>query len=254
MKVNRAKKKSKGIKTFSTVRNVAVLICIFAIAIIVYIYLYTHPIRPVFPIKHIAFIGNKHMTDDELRAFAGVRLNESLLAVSGKGVSKQLLKSPWVKAVSLRREFPDTISITIEETEPFALLDKDGHLFLIDEQGKLLEELKDNSVPFLPVIAGDPFKEKEGFSEALNLVKLMNTKGFSSERDRIEVIAHKPHELSVRVDETVVKIGTGGYEEKIERLSQLEEEIKKMGVSVDYIDLRFADKAIVKPVRDRVIK
>jgi cell division protein FtsQ len=194
------------------------------------------------------------MTDDELRAFAGVRLNESLLAVSGKGVSKQLLKSPWVRAVSLRREFPDTISITIEETEPFALLDKDGHLFLIDEQGKLLEELKDNSVPFLPVIAGDPFKEKEGFSEALNLVKLMNTKGFSSERDRIEVIAHKPHELSVRVDETVVKIGTGGYEEKIERLSQLEEEIKKMGVSVDYIDLRFADKAIVKPVRDRVIK
>jgi cell division protein FtsQ len=177
-----------------------------------------------------------------------------LLAVSGKGVSKQLLKSPWVRAVSLRREFPDTISITIEETEPFALLDKDGHLFLIDEHGKLLEELKDDSVPFLPVIAGDPFKEKEGFSEALNLVKLMNSKGFSSERDRIEVIAHKPHELSVRVDETVVKIGTGGYEEKIERLSQLEEEIKKLGVSVDYIDLRFADKAIVKPVRDRAIK
>ncbi len=254
MKVNRVKKKSKKTKTFGTVRNVAGLVCIFAIAIIIYIYLYRHPVKPVFSVNHVAFMGNKHLADDELRALAGIRLNESMFAVSGKEVSRQVLKSPWVRSVSLRREFPDTVSITIKEAEPFALLDKDGHLFLIDEKGKLLEELKDNAVPFLPVIESDPFKEKEGFSEALNLVKFMNTKGFSSERDRIEVIAHRPHDLSVRVDETVVKVGTGGYEEKIERLVQLEEEIKKMGISVDYIDLRFADKAIVKPATNKAVK
>jgi len=254
MKVNRVKKKSKKTKTFGNVRNVAGLVCIFAIAIIIYVYLYRHPVKPVFSVNHVAFMGNKHLADDELRALAGVRLNESMFAVSGKEVSRQVLKSPWVRSVSLRREFPDTVSITIKEAEPFALLDKDGHLFLIDEKGKLLEELKDNAVPFLPVIESDPFKEKEGFSEALKLVKFMNTKGFSSERDRIEVIAHRPHDLSVRVDETVVKVGTGGYEEKIERLVQLEEEIKKMGISVDYIDLRFADKAIVKPVTDKAVK
>ena len=254
MKVNRVKKKTKRIKTFGNVRNVAGLVCIFAIAIIIYVYLYRHPVKPVFSVNHVAFMGNKHLADDELRALAGVRLNESMFAVSGKEVSRQVLKSPWVRSVSLRREFPDTVSITIKEAEPFALLDKDGHLFLIDEKGKLLEELKDNAVPFLPVIESDPFKEKEGFSEALKLVKFMNTKGFSSERDRIEVIAHRPHDLSVRVDETVVKVGTGGYEEKIERLVQLEEEIKKMGISVDYIDLRFADKAIVKPVTDKAVK
>jgi cell division protein FtsQ len=254
MKVNRVKKKSKRTITFGTVRNVAGLVFIFAIAIIIYVYLYRHPVKPVFSVNHVALMGNRHLADDELRALAGVRLNESMFAVSGKEVSRQVLKSPWVRSVSLRREFPDTVSITIKEAEPFALLDKDGHLFLIDEKGKLLEELKDNTVPFLPVIESDPFKEKEGFSEALNLVKFMNTKGFSSERDRIEVIAHRPHDLSVRVDETVVKIGTGGYEEKIERLVQLEEEIKKMGLSVDYIDLRFADKAIVKPVKNEAVK
>jgi len=254
MKVNRVKKKSKRTITFGTVRNVAGLACIFAVAIIIYVYLYRHPVKPVFSVNHLAFTGNKHLADDELRALAGVRVNESMFAVSGKEVSRQVLKSPWVRSVSLRREFPDTVSITIKEAEPFALLNKDGHLFLIDEKGKLLEELKDNAVPFLPVIESDPFKEKEGVSEALNLVRFMNTKGFSSERDRIEVIAHRPHDLSVRVDETIVKVGTGGYEEKIERLVQLEEEIKKMGISVDYIDLRFADKAIVKPVKHAAVK
>jgi len=254
MKVNRFKKKSNRLKAFGTVRNVAGLAGIFAIAIIVFVYLYRHPVKPVFPVHQVAFMGNKHLADDELRALAGVRLNESMFALSGKEISRQVLKSPWVSSVSLRREFPDTVSITIKEVEPFALLEKDGHFFLIDERGKLLEEMKDNVVPFLPVITSDPFKEKEGYSEALNLVKFMNTKGFSSGRDRIEVIAHRPNELSVKMDATVVKVGAGKYEEKIERLVQLEKEIKEMGIAVDYIDLRFADKAIVKPVANKVVK
>ena len=254
MKVNRVKKKSIRTTIFGTVRNVAGLVCIFAVAIIIYVYLYRHPLKPLFTVSQVAFTGNKHLADDELRALAGVRLHESMFAVSGKEVSTQVLKSPWVRSVSLRREFPDRVSITIKEAEPFALLDKDGHLFLIDEKGKLLEELKDNAVPFLPVIESDPLKEKEGFSEALNLVRFMNAKGFSSDRDRIAVIAHRPHDLSVRVDEILVKVGSGGYEEKIEKFVQLEEEIRKMGISVDYIDLRFTDKAIVKPVSHEVVK
>jgi len=50
------------------------------------------------------------------------------------------------------------------------------------------------------------------------------------------------------VDGTHVKIGAGGYEEKLERLIRLEEDIKNMALPVDYIDLRFEHKAIVKPL------
>jgi cell division protein FtsQ len=253
MKVNRVKKGGKRLRIFGAVRNVAVLISVFATAIIVYIYLSSHPIKPVFPIGHIAFFGNRHLTDDEVKALSGIHPGVSLAAISGKNVGRQLLKSPWVRSVSVRREFPDTLSIVIKETEPFALLDMNEHLFLIDEKGRLLEELKDDSVPFLPVITCDPFREKEGFSEAINLVRLMNNKGLSSERDCIEITAHKPQELSVTIDGTVVKVGAGGYEEKIERLIHLEEKIKSMGIFVDYIDLRFSDKAIVKPITDKAV-
>ncbi len=254
MKVNKIKRNGKRTKLFGSYRNVAVLVCIFAAAIVTYIYIFSHPIKPLFPIKRIAFTGNRHLTDDELRTLAGVRLDESLIMVSGKKIGRQLFRSPWVRSVSLMRELPDTLAITIKEAEPFALLDMNGHLFLIDEKGNLLEELKGDAVPFLPVITGDPFKEKEGFSQALNLVSLMNHKGLLSERDNIGIMAHNANELSVTIDDIVVKIGAGGYEEKLDRLSQLEENIKKMGISVDYIDLRFLNKAIVKPITDRVDK
>ena len=204
-------------------------------------------------VNHIIFIGNKHLTDDELMAFTGIHKNESLVTISNKKVSQGLLKSPWIRSVSVRKEFPDTLSIIIEEAVPFALLDMNGHLFLVDENGKLLEELKDNAIPFLPIITGDPFKESKGFSEALHLAKLMNDKGFSLEKNHIEIIACKPQELTVTIDGTVVKVGSGEYEEKLKRLFELEDEIKKRKISVDYIDLRFANRVIVKPIKE-VIK
>lgn len=254
MKANRLKKNSKGMNVFSMVRNITVLVIIFAFAIVIFMYIQAYPVKSVFPVEHIAFAGNKHLTDDELRILAQVHLNESLVMISNKKVSQQLLKSPWIKSVNIRKDFPDTLLLTIQETEPFALLDMHEHLFLIDENGKLLEELKGDAIPFLPVIKGDPLKDKDGFSDALNLVKLMNAKGFSSERDHIQIIARKAHDISLEIDGTLVKIGTGGYEEKLERLIRLEEDIKNMSLHVEYIDLRFSNKAIVKPVNEKIIK
>jgi cell division protein FtsQ len=252
MKANKLRKAGKKINIFGIFRNVAVFIVIFATAICIYIYL--RPIRSVLPIKHVVFTGNKHLTDDELMVLVGVHLNDSLITVSNKKVSQRLLKSPWIISVNVRKQFPDTLSMVIDEAVPFALLDMNSHLFLMDEKGKLLEELKGDSIPFLPVITGDPFRESEGFSEAINLVRLMNGKGFSSERDHIDIIARKPHELTVTVDGTVVKMGSGRFEEKLERLIELEDEIKDKGIPVDYIDLRFVGKAIVKPIANEVVR
>lgn len=252
MKANKLRRAGKKINIFGIFRNVAVFIIIFAIAIFIYIYL--RPVRSVLPIKHVVFTGNKHLTDDELKALTGVNANDSLITISNKKVSLRLLKSPWIKSISVRKQFPGTLSLVIEEAVSFALLDMNSHLFLIDEKGKLLEELKGDSIPFLPVITGDPFREKEEFSEALNLARLMNDKGFSPGRDHIDIFARKPHELTVTIDGTVVKMGSGMLEEKLKRLIELEDEIKNRGIPVDYIDLRFAGKAIVKPITNKVVK
>ena len=252
MKANKLRRVGKKINIFGIFRNVAVFIVIFAIAIFIYIYL--RPVRSVLPIKHVVFNGNKHLTDDELKVLTGVNANDSLITISNKKVSLRLLKSPWIKSISVRKQFPGTLSMAIDEAVPFALLDMNSRLFLIDEKGKFLEELKGDSIPFLPVITGDPFREKEGFSEALNLARLMNDKGFSPGRDHIDIFARKPHELTVTIDGTVVKMGSGMLEEKLKRLIELEDEIKNRGIPVDYIDLRFAGKAIVKPITDKVVK
>lgn len=232
-------------------RRVVIFLLVSALVITVSVYI-SGTIRSVFPIKHFVFSGNKHLTDDELKILAGLYGGEGLITISSKEVSQRLLKSPWIKSVSLRKEFPETLSVVIEEAVPLALLDMNGHLFLIDDNGKLLEELKDEAVPFLPIITGDPFKEREGFSEALNLINVMKGKGLLLGKDHIEINAQRPQELAISIDGIIVKVGAGGYQEKLERLIELEDEIKRRNTAVDYIDLRFANRVILKPIKEVV--
>ena len=210
----------------------------------------------LFPVKEIFFSGNKHLTDSELKAIMGLNGNEGLIEISGKELSARLLKSPWVRSASFRKDFPNRLSSKVEEAVPFALLEMKGRTFFVDDKGNLLEEIKSDSVPFLPVISGDPYKNNTCFSEALNLVRAMKGRGFINLKDRVEIIippgSSGPEEMSMQIDGTLVKVGYGEYEEKLERLLELEGEIRKRGIPVDYIDLRFANRVIVKPINEVV--
>ncbi len=248
----RAKRESNKVSKTGKVRfiwNITAFIVVFsALAIVVFISL--SKIKSSFLIKNIVFYGNKHLTDDELKALAGIQGKESLVTTSGEKVSLKLLKSPWVKSVSVRKELPDTLAVLIEEVTPFALLDMQGRLFIINDRGNLLEELKNDPVPFLPVIKANPYNRDDGFSEALSLAKSMNDLGFSSERNQIEIVVSKPQELTAVIDGTLVKVGSGEYRKKLERLLELEGEIKRKDIPVDFIDLRFENRVVVKPVKE----
>ena len=209
--------------------------------------------KTLFPVKEIVFSGNKHISESELKTIMGINGNESLLGLSSKELEARLLKSPWIKAVSFRKDFPHRFTVRIEESMPYALLEMNGRTFFVDDKGNLLEELKGESIPFLPIISGDPFKNSSVFSEVLNLVRTMKDKGFIAVKDRIEIIIPHgagPEDISMQVDGMLVKVGHGEYEEKLQRLLELEDEIMRRGIPVDYIDLRFANKVIVKPINE----
>jgi len=203
--------------------------------------------------KAVELAGNEHLTDDELRSISGLRGDESLLSMSSRKVYEKLKESPWIQTASVRKEYPSKLLISIRETEPFALLDMKGKMFIVDDRGRMLEELKDNSVPFLPVIMSDPYNEKEAFKEAVNLARVIKNMGVLYKKQRIEIIAHQPNQVAANLDGVHVKVGAGEHEDKMARLSGIEEEVRKRQIPVAYIDLRFAKKAIVKPV-NAVIK
>lgn len=206
----------------------------------------------IFPVKELVFSGNKHLSQAELDAISGVRQNEDLLMLSARKTAEKILLSPWIKKVSVRKDFPERLLINITEALPFAILDKDGEMSLIDERGNLLEKMKADPVPFLPIIRAGDSVGNENFMEALSLARIIRDKEIAAERNRVEILANGkgPEEMSLIVDNLLIKIGRGDYERKLNRLFAIEEEIKKKAVALDHIDLRFANRIVVKPINE----
>jgi cell division protein FtsQ len=254
------KTKKKARKNLSAVRNKVGKFTVVAkyfgfvvipVALLVaLIFLASETVKSAFQVRSVVISGNEHLTDDELKSMAGIKRNENLFWVSSRKISSKLAASPWIRSVSVRKEFPDTLLIHISETEPFALLDMRGKLFIVDDRGAMLEKLRDIAVPFLPVISSNPYREKEAFMEAIALAKTIKNTGLLSRKDHIEIISHKPQEMSVNMDGVLVKVGAGEYEDKLSRLADIEQEIKDRNISVDYIDLRFANRVLVSPVNE----
>ena len=67
----------------------------------------------------------------------------------------QLLASPWVKDAVLRRTLPSTVEIVVSERTPTVIGRIDGRLFLVDEQGFVIDQFGPRYASFdLPIVDG----------------------------------------------------------------------------------------------------
>lgn len=201
-----------------------------------------------FTVKNIIVSGNYHLEDEEVIKSSEIKEGDSLLALSFNDIEKKFRHNAWIREVSLRKEFPDTVSIMIRESVPKVLLSLKGETFLADERGKVLEKINDEGTPFLPVIKDiDPYKKRDALSEALKLVDVLLEKKILEGKESIE-IRLESYGLAVKMDGEIIKVGYKNYSEKFDKWKALEPEIRKREGSIKYVDLRF-DDVIVKPLR-----
>lgn len=200
-----------------------------------------------FYIRDIQVSGNYHLTKEDVIKSTNIEKGTNLLKLHSGDIDKELKSNPWIKKVSLRRQFPTALMIRIEEAVPKALLSLNDKMFLVDEDGNILEEIRDKGTPFLPVISGiDPVRDRRGFLEAMKLIEALINKGVVVNKESVE-IGLEPYGLVMKIDGETLKIGYEGYSEKLKKWVELEPEIKKRGIAIMYVDLRFKD-VIIKPV------
>lgn len=197
-------------------------------------------------IKEIEVTGNLYLDKEEVMQSAGIKEDINLLSLDLEDIDSRLRQNPWIKEVSLKKHFPYTFMIRVKEAEPRALLSLEGGLFLIDDEGVILQEIREKVYRFLPVINIDPTKNRKGLEESLRLIDALSKSGVLKGSDTVE-IGLGPYGLFMKLDGEAIKIGYGDYEEKINRWMELEPELRRRGVEIGYVDLRFKD-IIVKPL------
>jgi cell division protein FtsQ len=208
----------------------------------------------LFELKRVEISGNKHLSDTDLMDLMRLTGEENLVMLSTERLYDRLHSSAWIKSVSMRKEFPNTLVVRLRESEPQAILRKKGGFVIVDEDGIELERLTGRLERFLPVIDANEAEDTREFREALKLASVINNIGIAKRARRVDIVGIEgdTKDLAVRIDGMEIKVGEGSYEEKLAKLSDLIEEIRSRPIDVEYIDLRFANRVIVKPVAEVV--
>ncbi len=107
---------------------------------------------PALGLTEISVSGNQRLAYGQVLEIAGLRLGQNSLGVNVTRVESALSQNPWVEFVTVRRELPDKLFITLVERQPSFWVRKDGQLYFADGEGKIITQLSPGDSASLPLL------------------------------------------------------------------------------------------------------
>lgn len=107
-----------------------------------------------FAVRHVEIRGLERMKNEPVYQVADEQLRRAMPLVDLEGTRQRLLRFGWVQDARVSRRFPDTLVVDIVERRPAAIWQHNRTLALIDPQGVVLEPVKLDAMPDLPLVIG----------------------------------------------------------------------------------------------------
>jgi cell division septal protein FtsQ len=212
--------------------------------------------HPYFAITAVVIHSRGHLDHETLRTLAGVPRGASIWEVDAKEVAARVAASPWVRAVTARRDLPSRVVIRVRQYRPaaiVALADPGGGLFYAVRPGRLVARVSADDPTDLPYVTGlaDPTLASGGtnvaLARALRLLRVARRAtpeiGAVSE---IHVDTQRGLTLLPTRPQVPIVIGWSGFERKVGRARQVLARWKGREREIAQLSCVFRDQVIVR--------
>ncbi len=108
-----------------------------------------------FGISSIHLSGNLRTPPAAILAALSFEPGQSIFSADIQSARARLLALDWVADAEVRRQYPDSIAVSIVEKLPFALWQADDGLFVIERSGRVIARARASDYPNLPFFLGD---------------------------------------------------------------------------------------------------
>src|SRR5919198_4471937 len=105
-------------------------------------------------LRDVQVIGLEHVTRDEAIDKLRLPVSTSIVWLSPKQLAERLEAHPWIKSAEISRELPHRLIVRVVERRPAAVLRAENGLWLIDDEGHVLNAVSDAEAQDLPVLRG----------------------------------------------------------------------------------------------------
>jgi cell division protein FtsQ len=108
-----------------------------------------------FGIAAINIAGNRRTDPRDILSALGFAPGQSIFAADIHDARQRLMSLEWIADVDVRRQYPDTITITVAEKVPFALWETSNGTWLVERSGRRIGLFDPKAFQSLPVLIGD---------------------------------------------------------------------------------------------------
>lgn len=107
-----------------------------------------------FTMKRVEIRGASHIPQIDIYNIAFDQPSSAMPLVDLEATRRRLLRFGWVRDARVSRRLPDTLVIDIVERRPAAIWQHNRKLALIDMDGVVLEQVRFDAMPDLPLLIG----------------------------------------------------------------------------------------------------
>jgi len=212
---------------------------------------------PYFQIKEVIVRGCKELTEKEILSSAAIKPSQNLLAVNLGTIARRIESNPWVKEVSIGREFPNRLIIDLQERTEVALVKRDNGFNLLDIDGVVFKKLEKNDevdIPVLNVYYSDD-TDSALFVKSLELLRYLSaSKEFPTIRNVAEIHGHEVFGLSLFTESGLcIRLGFDSYENKLKRLNTVMADLERRNMKLGFLLIDLNDPAKIAVQKKNVL-
>jgi len=194
---------------------------------------------PVFPVKKIRISGQmKYVTPEQLKFIAEHELSGTFFTLDIDKTRAAFGKLPWVHDAQVRRDWPDTLEISVNE---YVALARWGESGLVDVNGEGFDAASDQT---LPVFYGPAGAQKDMAVMLAQMRSALAPSGLSP----VRVFLSDRRAWSVELNNGVhVELGRGDVNKRVIRFaSYWKGTLAKLPYPISYVDMRYPNGFAVR--------
>ncbi|MDI1299216.1 cell division protein FtsQ/DivIB [Methylotenera sp.] len=218
---------------------------LFALSVVVMLYaaLFAVVHLPIFPLREVKVDGElSHVNREQIKLIVAKHLKGNFFTLDLVKARNAFEKLPWARNVSLRRRWPDTLEVMIEEHQALA---RWGTIALVNTHGELFHAASGSDLPMFYGPGDGVIEVASQYGEFSKILKTANL-----DIANLALTPRRAWEVTT-TNGMVVELGRIEMQPRLEKfVSVYSRTIAGLNMKVTYADLRYPNGfAVRKPVQ-----
>ena len=217
---------------------------LFAMSVVVMLYavLFAVVHLPIFPLREVKVDGDlSHVNREQVKLIVAKHLKGNFFTLDLVKARNAFEKLPWARTVSLRRRWPDTLEVVIEEHQALA---RWGTIALVNTHGELFHAASGSDLPMFYGPGDGVIEVASQFGEFSKALKKANL-----EIANLALTPRRAWQITT-TNGMVVELGRVEMQSRLEKfVSVYRSTIAGLNMKVTYADLRYPNGfAVRRPI------